>query len=388
MTFTGPSGDGRRGSAGFVVRLQDVGPATNGASRSSTATDGTRWEFAFQRAASGFHFQVIHPFRQGHVLVSLAQGVTIHRGGSWGSIGWGSPAGSDKVELTDAGKETTASWLRADRAHQIVSQLTAEGDYQLSIDGAVMCRHRIEAASPLTLEIPKGRIWGGSSWDRTGFNGNDFNPKLQPGHAGLILAPMDGSGPTQHFKDVRLTRLPSSQPVYDSFTQLFTRIEKARESELFGRSRAMGGGGGDPFAIIPEATSVLVGFDYTTSTFYGGHLTIKSLRAVYRTPNGQVVGRWRGVPHGTVQRALARVGYVVAGAITKSGHRIDGMRVIFMKIEHDRLNPDDTYRSKWIGGQGGGPKTQLAGTGDAIIGLFGRQGHDLDALGFIQVNPY
>ena len=80
----------------------------------------------------------------------------------------------------------------------------------------------------------------------------------------------------------------------------------------------------------------------------------------------------------------AKDGYVIAGAITKSGHRVDGIRVIFMKVKNGRLNPDDTYRSQWIGGKGGGRETQLAANGDPVIGIYGRAAHDLDALGFIQ----
>ena len=77
MKFTGPSGDGRRGSAGFVVQSQDL-----------VKGSGTRWQFVFQRDPSGYGFQVIHPFESGHILVSVHSGVTIHRGGSWGDIGW------------------------------------------------------------------------------------------------------------------------------------------------------------------------------------------------------------------------------------------------------------------------------------------------------------
>lgn len=405
IVFTGPAGDGRRGSAGFVVRTQNISakPNATNARQSGKAAGGTRWDFLFQRAKSGFHFQAIHPFKRGHIVVSLAQGVTIHRGGSWGKIGWGNPAGSDKVKLTPAGKEITAAWLPADVQHRIVSQLTEQGEYQLSIDGAVICKHKITDAKPLILESGNERIWGGSSWDRTSFEGRDlrpprvpsrnqpesgFNRTLETGDGGLILAPMDGSGPSQNFQQVKLTRLQSSDPTDEHFAQLFERIADAREFDKFKRSRATRGGGGGPFATTPDQLGVLVGFDYSLSTFYGGHLTIKAFRPIYRTPNAEVVGKWHGVPDRKSSRIQAKKGYVFAGLVTKSGHRIDGVRVIFMKVKNGRLNPDDTYRSKWIGGQGGGPETQLASDGDAIVGIYGRKGADLDSLGFIQLLPY
>lgn len=403
IVFTGPAGDGRRGSAGFVVRSQDIAKAGKNVKPSEFTGGGTRWDFVFQRAKSGFHFQVIHPFQRGHVIVSLAQGVTVHRGGSWGKIGWGNPAGSDKVVLTPAGQEITASWLPADVPHRIASQLTETGEYQLSIDGAVICKHQIKSAKTLILESGDERIWGGSSWDRTSFEGRDlrparvksrnrpvsgFNRTLEAGDAGLILAPMDGSGPSQNFQQVKLTRLQSRKTSDEHFAPLFERIADAREFNKSKRSRATGGGGGGAFEATPDQVGVLVGFDYSTSTFYGGHLIIKSLRPVYRTPQGEQLGKWHGVPHGKTRRLHANEGYVIAGVVTKSGHRVDGIRVIYMKVKHGRLNPDDTYRSKWIGGKGGGAETQLAGDGDAIIGLYGRKGTDLDSLGFIQLLPY
>ena len=388
MAFTGPAGDGRRGPAGFVVQARDLESDGSHSISKSPGPIGTRWEFTFQRAASGYHFQVIHPFRNGHVLVSLARGVKIHRGGSWSQIGWGDPKGSDEIKLTEAGGEVTASWLTSDRQHQVVSQLTPSGEYEFWIDGALVCRHQINDANPLILDVSEDRVWGGSSWDRTPFSGKDFNARLRPGHAGLILGPMDGSGPTQNFQNVTLKRLSSIEPADDRFAALFGRIDVARESEAIKRSRATGGGGGGTFAVTPQKPSVLVGFDYTTASFYGGHLTIKSLRPIYHTPDGDVPGKQYGIPHGTPRRIRAKRGYVVAGVVAKSGHRVDGMRVIFMKVDYDRLNPDEIYRSEWIGGRGGGPAVQLAGDGDAIIGLYGRRGHDLDALGFIQVKPY
>ncbi|MDA1015062.1 MAG: hypothetical protein O3A00_11505 [Planctomycetota bacterium] len=372
MKFTGPAGDGRRGSAGFVLQSDGL-----------IDGNGTRWNFVFQRAKSGFKFQIIHPFQGGHILVSLQRGVTIHRGVSWGDIGWGNSDASDKVTVTDAGAELIS--LTPDQPHRIASQLSERGEYQLWINKVLVCRHVVSSAKPLILEVPKERVWGGSSWDRTPFAGSNFTPQLQPGHAGLILGPMDGSGPTQNLQQIKFSRTRSSAVPDKQFAPLFARIADAREFERFKPSKSAGGGGGGPFSIIPDRLAVLVGFDYSTSTFYGGHLIVKSLRPIYQTPDGELLGRWHGVPHGKVHRVAATDGHVVAGLITKSGHRLDGMRVIFMRVKNGRLNPDDTYRSEWIGGHGGGPETQLAADGDAIIGLNGRRGHDLDAIGFLQV---
>jgi hypothetical protein len=115
-------------------------------------------------------------------------------------------------------------------------------------------------------------------------------------------------------------------------------------------------------------------------------LTVKSVRPIYVTRKGERLGKWHGVPHGKVQRVEGKEGYVVTAIVAKHGHRLDGMRLLYMRVRDGRLNPDDTYRSKWIGGHGGGRETLYATYGDPIVSMFGRQGSDLDAIGFVQVH--
>ncbi|MBM79395.1 MAG: hypothetical protein CMJ78_02220 [Planctomycetaceae bacterium] len=394
MVFTGPAGDGRRGSAGFIVPAMMLMQA-----------ESTHWRFGFQRAASGYGFQIIHPFRNGHVVVSVASSVAIHRGGYWGDIGWGNPTGSDKVALSSAGKEMLP--LRPDRLYTVESILSPDGLLRLSINNILVCQQVIKTATPVTLAIKEGsKIYGGSSWDKTTFKGPDFKPTLKGGDGGLILGPMDGSGPTQHFKDVYLSAMysfttkslpttaksePKSQPPAakshptnsPDMDGLLARVKTIRETAPIKRTRKVGGHRGGPFEELPAEPAVLIGFEYTTSTFYGGHLTIKSLRPIFRSAKGELLGKRHGVPHGKVRRIVAKEDYVVTGIIAKTGHRVDGFRVLFMKARGGVLNPDDVYRSEWLGGKGGGGETLCATNGAPIIGIYGRQGHDLDSIGFL-----
>ena len=193
MKFTGPAGDGRRGSAGFVVKANDL-----------VKGSGTQLSFDFQRAASGFYFQIIHPFENGHVLISLHRGVSIHRGGTWGDIGWGNPATSDKIKLSEKADEVLP--IKPDTLYKVVSRLSANGEYDLTINETSICRHKIEKAVPLELRIDKEKsFWLGSGWNKATFVGKNFESKLEKGHAGLVLGPMDGSGPTHFFKNVFLS---------------------------------------------------------------------------------------------------------------------------------------------------------------------------------------
>lgn len=98
MTFTGPTADGRRGSAGFVVHSQDF-----------VTGDGTRWQFIFQRDASGYGFQVIHPLEKGHVVVSVLSGVTIHRGGAWAKNRLGKSKNQRHGAFDHGGRERVAA---------------------------------------------------------------------------------------------------------------------------------------------------------------------------------------------------------------------------------------------------------------------------------------
>ena len=379
MKFTGPWGDGRRGSAGFVV--------------SAKQGVGTRFSFKFQRDASGYGFQVIHPCGEGHAIVSVhSRGVTIHRGGSWGDIGWGNPATSDRVELNSSASVLLP--LQPDIAYPVISELSPEGDYQLIIRNKVICRHAIKNAKPLVLEVPEDkRVWGGSGWNRDAFAGDGFNPRLQPGHAGLILGPMDGAGPRQSFQDVRLSLVASAEPgsrnmaATSGFEPLFRSIDNAREFDELVKSKLAGGNGGEAFEAAMDGPTLLVGFDYTLSRLFGGHLTVKSIRPIYSTRGGVKLGGWYGSPHGKISREIAKDGYAVTVVVAKHGHRLDGMRLIYMRARGGRLNPDDTYRSDWLGGRGGGRETLIATYGDPIVSVFGRRGHDLDAIGFVQFKP-
>jgi hypothetical protein len=156
----------------------------------------------------------------------------------------------------------------------------------------------------------KGSVWGGSGWDRKPFVGEDFKPRLKPGHAGLILAPMDGSGPRHFFKDIYLTSIPDDQIEQgdERLGALLQHIDSARELEQLTRSKMVGGSRGAAFVTIPDKPSLLVGFKYTTSTLYGGHLTIKSIRPIFRDQSGDSIGQSHGVPHGKVRQEKAKVG--------------------------------------------------------------------------------
>ncbi|MEM7477879.1 MAG: hypothetical protein AAF483_23075 [Planctomycetota bacterium] len=400
MAFTGPPGDGRRGSAGFVVQTKEL---IKGA--------GTQWQFLFQRDASGFGFQVIHPFKNGQVVVSLVGStVSIHRGGDWSEIGWGNPDTNEPVELADGALEILP--LPADKPQAVLSRLNAEGQYELWIAGFLICTHRVDDVKALKLKTGKKGFWLGSSWDKTTFKGDDFRSKLKPGEGGLILGPMDGSGPRHRFENIRLaafqypaisisdsqpenrlarattdlTATPPAAVSDEQLEQLLVNVESLRQKGKVVHSNRIGGKRGGEFKDLPEQPAVLIGFRYTESRHYASHLTIKAIQPIYLGREGEFLGKWYGNPWGKPHELRAKSGFAVAGVISKWGNRIDGMRLLFMEIKGGRLNPDSTCRSDWVGGLRGSPELLCGFTGNPIIGIHGLKGNDLDALGFIQAD--
>jgi hypothetical protein len=112
------------------------------------------------------------------------------------------------------------------------------------------------------------------------------------------------------------------------FEPLLSVIETARKSNKLARTRAAGGPGGGPFESALEEPALLVGFEYTTSTLFAGHLSIKSVRPIYQTREGETSGKWYGSPHGKIQRVQGKEDYVVTAIMAWHGDRLDGLRLI------------------------------------------------------------
>ena len=63
-------------------------------------------------------------------------------------------------------------------------------------------------------------------------------------------------------------------------------------------------------------------------------------------PYGQAVGR--------PLRIEAKPGYAVAGLVGRASDRIEGFRLVFMRLHDGHFDPQDRYQSRWVGGRGSG----------------------------------
>ena len=140
----------------------------------------------------------------------------------------------------------------------------------------------------------------------------------------------------------------------------------------------MGGQGGTGFEDRPPSLPFVVGFRYTTTTH------VKCLQPIYLIEDQKVATEMLGNPEGQAPiEILAKPGYAVGGILAKASGRVDQMKIIFMRIAGRGLVAGDSYESPWIGGTGGGAEVKLAGDGSPVVGVYGRRGNDLDALGLI-----
>jgi hypothetical protein len=127
----------------------------------------------------------------------------------------------------------------------------------------------------------------------------------------------------------------------------------------------------------------LTGLEFTTFD-YGGHIAIRSIRGLYRSG---VAGEVRGHPNGKVKDVLAKDGYAVGGIVVRAGDRVDGFKVVFMRLRGNALDTQDWYESPWLGGPGGDAPMPLACNGRLVVGLLGRSGAEIDAIGLVQAGP-
>ena len=153
------------------------------------------------------------------------------------------------------------------------------------------------------------------------------------------------------------------------------------------RTSTVGGAGGTQFEDLPKTPSLLVGFKYSLAPTGTGSTIIKTLQPLYLTGTTRTEGKVYGTPSEAPQEAVARAGYAVGAIVAKGAVRMDGFKVVFMKITGTSLEPRDSYECAWIGGTGGGPETKLGGDGAPVVGIHGRSGMDLDGVGLIQLTP-
>lgn len=149
----------------------------------------------------------------------------------------------------------------------------------------------------------------------------------------------------------------------------------------------MVGSFGDPeFREEAPSGELLIGFYLAPGGGANGN-GISSLQPIYlgQGKDGkdkELYGSARGTPKKTNVKLLAKPGYAVGAVTIKNAIWLDGLSITFMKIDGDRLDPTDSYESPWNGNSGGETFT-LTGNGLPVVGIIGRQGRNVTALGLL-----
>jgi hypothetical protein len=136
----------------------------------------------------------------------------------------------------------------------------------------------------------------------------------------------------------------------------------------------------DGFRDLGPEGSVLVGVSVTYIERFGGP-KVRSVQPIYRSDKSHYAGLTYGEVVGPVFTFVARPGYALGGLVTHTGLTVDGFGIVFMKIDGDRLDPNDTYNSPWIGDRKGGSPGEVMSKGGLVVGLQGRAKNEVNALG-------
>ncbi|MCR9231416.1 MAG: hypothetical protein NXI29_10420 [bacterium] len=143
---------------------------------------------------------------------------------------------------------------------------------------------------------------------------------------------------------------------------------KGTASKLIGNAE-----GGGPFqTVIPEGKTLL-GFECSLGS-WAGEPAIRSL-----TPLSEPKpARRRNIT------VMAKEGYAVGGMKIDAPQYVSAVQVVFYRLTDDgQLDPNDSYTSEWLGTPSGKEVPVIEGAGKQVIGIHGRRGAVLDALGLV-----
>jgi len=81
---------------------------------------------------------------------------------------------------------------------------------------------------------------------------------------------------------------------------------------------------------------------------------------------------------------MAKEGYAVGGMKIDAPKYVSAVQVVFYLLkDNGQLDPNDSYTSDWLGTPSGKEVPVIEGAGKQVIGIHGRRGAVLDALGLV-----
>lgn len=136
---------------------------------------------------------------------------------------------------------------------------------------------------------------------------------------------------------------------------------------------------------VPSSGGLLVGYNIGEGG-YNGRTIIKSIQPIFRTGAGEQPGAIYG-DGPRRKNVVAPPGYAVGALLIKTGDRLEGLSITFMKVVPEKLalDPKNTKGTDWIGGTGGGQARQVGGNGRLAVGSAIKSGSDIDGIGLVNL---
>jgi len=289
-------------------------------------TGAYEMRMVFQRTAGNDDLSIVLPAGGRHIL---------HVVDGWGTGTSALHCGGQRQNLAIA---SGGARITNGKVHTLVIAVVPDEKGQVQIRSQVDGKDLIDWS---------GRI------DELGMNADEY-----PGHPGNPA--IRNSSSTYVIQEIKIKALSGT-------------VEPTEH--LYATPRCGGWGGGRFHQLGPKG-SMLVGFRGTA-----GRL-VQSIQPIYRVGTKTVDGTLVRRHPDTAFEIVAKEGYAVGAINYSTGNFFDGFEAVFMKVKGDRLDPNDSYKSSWIGGRGGNNGT-FSSDGAPIVGIHGGTGADFDGLGVI-----
>jgi hypothetical protein len=182
----------------------------------------------------------------------------------------------------------------------------------------------------------------------------------------------DSTGLAKVKVEKRIEELSKAAPAAagDSLTK-WTAIKNAvKDSKLKDWDIVGGSFSQKLYREVPPTGAILIGFRYSAFT---NNRFPEFFQAIYLGPKGE----FNGAPAGAVNARTpilvtkAKTGYAVGAIVTRGGGWLDAVQPIFMKMTATGVDPNDTYKGAYLGGEGGTLAT-MGGDGNFIVGIHGK----------------
>jgi hypothetical protein len=139
------------------------------------------------------------------------------------------------------------------------------------------------------------------------------------------------------------------------------------------QTEVVGGSGGFGFQVKDPQSRPVIGFRYAMGS-WAGQEALRELMPIYDREAASAG-----------DAVMAREGYVVSGLELDAETFVNAVRVHFARqLPGGEIDPKETYVSDWVGEKSATrAAVKLGGEGTIVLGVFGRRGAVLDALGLL-----